>query len=150
MTLYTTAKGNILSSQAKAVVNTVNTQGVMGAGLALQFKTTYPSYFKDYQQRCSTKEVRIGHCTSYKLPSGQLIISFPSKDHWRNGSEYAYIESGLISLKELILEQKLSSIAIPPLGCGLGGLHWPSVRQIIEQHLNNLPTTVYIHAPAGF
>lgn len=133
-------KGNIFESKSVALVNAVNTVGVMGKGLALQFKKQFPENYKFYKAQCESKEFVIGQILSFE-ESDKLIINFPTKEHWRNASQYDYIEKGLIVLKELIEEKKISSIAIPALGCGLGGLDWDVVKQMIENKLLGLTET---------
>lgn len=147
MSVFHNAHGDIFSSKASAIVNTVNTHGVMGKGLALQFKNKYPAYFADYQQLCRKKLIVTGKCTTYQ--ADKLLISFPTKDHWSKPSEYKFITEGLKSLRELILAKQIDSLAIPPLGCGLGGLDWLKVRTLIELELADLPTEIWLHSPKG-
>jgi O-acetyl-ADP-ribose deacetylase (regulator of RNase III) len=126
-------KGNLLDSKAKALVNTVNTVGVMGKGIALQFKEAFPINNKKYIEACKEGLLFPGKLLAVKdhnaLLGEKLIINFPTKKHWRHPSKYEYIEEGLKALVTLIKEQHISSIAIPPLGCGNGGLDWAMVRQ---------------------
>ena len=128
-------KGNILESKAEALVNTVNTQGVMGKGIALQFKNAFPSNYKIYQDICKNGSFQIGDLLIVEengLISGKkTIINFPTKTSWRKPSEYSYIEKGLEKLVQVIEEKKLNSIAIPPLGSGNGGLNWEIVKKMI-------------------
>lgn len=145
MSIIHNANGDIFSSEASALINTVNTQGVMGKGLALQFKNRYPAYFTDYQQLCRKKLIAVGKCTTYQ--ADKLLISFPTKDHWSKPSEYKFITEGLKGLKELIIAKEINSIAIPPLGCGLGGLNWLKVRTLIELELANLPIEIWLYSP---
>ncbi|MFK7947876.1 MAG: macro domain-containing protein [Saprospiraceae bacterium] len=143
--------GNIFESEAEALVNTVNTVGVMGKGLALQFKKAYPSNYKAYHKACKNKEIEIGKLFIYKdsnLISGEkTIINFPTKKNWRKPSEYIYIEDGLKDLVTIIEENNIKSIAIPPLGAGNGGLNWEKVKQIIEENLKSLNVDVFIYEP---
>jgi O-acetyl-ADP-ribose deacetylase (regulator of RNase III) len=145
--------GNILDSSAQALVNTVNTLGVMGKGIALQFKKAYPNNFKAYHDACKNTEVIIGKMfvtTDTNLSSGEkIIINFPTKKDWRNPSEYDYIEAGLDDLKHVVEFQKIKSIAIPPLGCGFGGLKWERVKKIIEKKLATLNVEIFIHESAS-
>ncbi len=143
--------GNIFDSDAQALINTVNTVGVMGKGIALQFKKAYPNNFKEYYEACKRKEIQIGKLFVTKdtnLNSGEkLIINFPTKTDWRKPSEYSYIEAGLENLIKIISQHKIKSIAIPPLGAGNGGLKWEKVKKIIEQKLNDLHTEIIVYEP---
>ncbi len=143
--------GNILESNAKALINTVNTVGVMGKGIALQFKKAYHNNFKTYVDACKRKEIEIGKLLVTKdsnLNSGEkYIINFPTKKDWRKPSEYFYIESGLDDLIRVIKENNIDSVAIPPLGAGNGGLEWEKVKKIIEQKLGHLDTEIIVYEP---
>lgn len=145
--------GNILDSKAEALVNTVNTVGVMGKGIALQFKKAYPNNFKAYNQACKDEQVEIGKLFVTKdrnLSTGEkIIINFPTKKNWRKPSEYEYIEKGLQDLLNVIDSYKIKSIAIPPLGAGNGGLEWESVKRIISKHLNQLDVEVLVYEPSA-
>ncbi|WP_257657878.1 type II toxin-antitoxin system antitoxin DNA ADP-ribosyl glycohydrolase DarG [Parapedobacter lycopersici] len=144
-------KGNILESDAEALVNTVNTVGVMGKGIALQFKKAFPSNFKAYAEACKNGEVEIGKLLvthDSNLDAGEkLIINFPTKKDWRRPSEYSFIEVGLDKLVSTINEYNIRSIAIPPLGAGNGGLEWENVKRIIEVKLGHLDTDIYVFEP---
>lgn len=144
-------KGNILESEADALVNTVNTQGVMGKGIALQFKNAFPSNYKVYQDICRNGNFQIGDLLIVEengLISGKkTIINFPTKTSWRKPSEYSYIEKGLEKLVQVIEEKKFNSIAIPPLGSGNGGLNWEIVKKMIEDKMSHLPIDVFIYEP---
>jgi O-acetyl-ADP-ribose deacetylase (regulator of RNase III) len=127
--------GDILKCDAEAVVNTVNCVGVMGRGLALQFKNAFPQNFKAYAAACTAGEVRPGHM--FVFETGQLlhpryIVNFPTKRHWGDPSLLADIETGLTALCETVRLYNIRSIAVPPLGCGLGGLAWSEIRPRIE------------------
>ena len=133
--------GDILTEAAEALVNTVNCVGVMGRGVALQFKRAFPENFKAYAVRCKRDEMRSGHMFVFEtgaMVPPRYIINFPTKRHWRGKSRLEDIESGLQSLAGEIRSRRIRSIAIPPLGSGLGGLHWPSVRQRMEEALGGL------------
>jgi O-acetyl-ADP-ribose deacetylase (regulator of RNase III) len=133
--------GDILREDVEALVNTVNCVGVMGRGIALQFKKAYPGNFKLYAAACKREEVQPGKMFIYEtgtLTNPRFIINFPTKRHWRGKSRMQDIESGLVALKEEISERKIRSIAIPPLGSGLGGLDWPEVRSRIGNALSSL------------
>jgi O-acetyl-ADP-ribose deacetylase (regulator of RNase III) len=144
--------GNLLNSRCYALVNTVNTVGVMGKGIALQFKNEFPHNYKVYRNACETRQLQIGGLLTVKdsslLLGERLIINFPTKTHWRLSSEYTYVEQGLIALAKLIIEKNIKEIALPALGCGNGGLHWPIVRAMICKHLEELYATVEIYEPA--
>jgi len=144
-------EGNILESQAQALVNTVNTVGVMGKGIALQFKNTFPQNFSLYSKACQAGEVKIGKmflAEDESLITGKkTIINFPTKTDWRRPSEYSYIEKGVEDLVRLIQQNHITSIALPPLGAGNGGLDWDRVRCIIENKLAGLPVEVYVYQP---
>jgi O-acetyl-ADP-ribose deacetylase (regulator of RNase III) len=146
-------KGNILESEADALVNTVNTQGVMGKGIALQFKNAFPSNYKIYQDICRNGNFQIGDLLIVEengLISGKkTIINFPTKTSWRRPSEYSYIEKGLEKLVRVIEEKKYNSIAIPPLGSGNGGLNWEIVKKMIEDKMSHLPIDVFIYEPSS-
>lgn len=145
--------GNILDSEAQAIVNTVNTVGVMGKGIALQFKKAYLNNYKSYSAACKSKEVVVGKMfvtTDSNISSGEkVIINFPTKQNWRKPSEYIYIEDGLDDLISVIKLNQIKSIAIPPLGAGNGGLKWEIVKKIIEEKLNSLDIDVYVYEPTS-
>lgn len=149
MIRYTT--GNLLDSKAEALVNTVNTEGVMGKGIALQFKNMFPHNFKVYSNVCKKKELKVGQLLLTEeetlLTGKKIIINFPTKTNWRLPSEYAYIEAGLAELVKIIKERNIKSIAIPPLGSGNGGLNWQKVKLILERYLLELDCEVYIYEP---
>jgi len=144
-------EGNLLESKAEALVNTVNTVGVMGKGIALQFKNQYPNNYKLYEKACKAKEVQVGKLfvteDSSLLEGRKIIINFPTKTDWRKPSEYSYIESGLKDLARIIKEQGIKSVAIPPLGAGNGGLDWNIVKNIIEKNLTGLNCDIQIYEP---
>lgn len=144
-------QANLLESDADAIVNTVNTVGVMGKGIALQFKNQYPNNFKLYATACKAKEVVVGKMfvteETSLLGGKKIIINFPTKTDWRKPSEYSFIELGLQDLVKVIQERKIKSIAIPPLGAGNGGLDWNRVKAIIEHYLTNVDCEVQIYQP---
>lgn len=144
--------GNILDSKAQALVNTVNTMGVMGKGIALQFKKAYPNNYKAYEKACKWGEVEVGKMfitEDFNTTSGdRIIINFPTKTSWKKPSEYKYIEDGLDSLIAEINARKIESIAIPPLGAGNGGLNWERVKKLIEEKLKNLRIDIYLYEPS--
>ncbi|HOM88192.1 MAG TPA: macro domain-containing protein, partial [Spirochaetota bacterium] len=142
--------GNILESKTQALVNTVNIVGVMGKGIALQFKKVFPENYKKYADACKKGEITIGKLFITKentLYGEKLIINFPTKKDWRKPSEYEYIEKGLDELIKIIEEYKITSIALPPLGAGSGGLVWSKVKTIIEEKLKNIDIEILVYEP---
>lgn len=140
--------GDILKSDAEAIVNPVNCVGVMGRGLALQFKNAFPDNFKAYAAACKRYEVWPGQLFVFdnKVIQPRYIINFPTKLHWKDKSLMKDIELGLIDLITTISDYGIHSIAIPKLGCGLGGLNWSEVRPLIESallHLNDVRVMLY-------
>lgn len=134
-------KGNLLEARTQALVNTVNTVGVMGKGIALQFKDAFPENFRRYATACRNKTFNIGDLLVVKeqnLEGEKIIINFPTKTEWFKKSQYDYIEQGLKKLAHVIEENHITSIAIPPLGCGNGGLKWEKVKPMIEKYLGHL------------
>lgn len=139
MIKYTT--GNLLDAPTEALVNTVNTVGVMGKGLALMFKARFPENMREYVRACKASEVNIGQMfitDTNQFVGPRWIVNFPTKQHWRNRSRMEWIVEGLQSLRIFLLDNNIKSIAIPPLGAGLGGLSWPDVREQIELALSDL------------
>ncbi|MFC9687145.1 macro domain-containing protein [Kribbella sp. NPDC056951] len=133
-----TVGGDLLGDDADALVNAVNTVGVMGKGIALQFKRSWPDMFRDYRAACQRNEVQLGrmHVWATGSPTPpRVIVNFPTKQHWRSTSKLADVESGLVDLLRVIDELRLESIAIPPLGCGYGGLDWTEVEPLIHHIL---------------
>jgi O-acetyl-ADP-ribose deacetylase (regulator of RNase III) len=147
--------GNLLQANVDALVNTVNTEGVMGKGIALQFRRAYPAMFDAYLADCKAGRVKLGHMHVYDLgglvSSGpRWIINFPTKGHWKARSRLSDIQSGLTDLKKMIRELGINSIALPPLGCGHGGLSWSDVRPMIELALNDFSDLrALLFAPDG-
>ena len=145
------AKGNLLVADAEALVNTVNCVGYMGKGIALQFKQAFPANFKAYENACRAHEVKPGHMFIFETGSmvnPKYIINFPTKRHWRGNSRIEDIESGLKVLIEEVKRLGIRSIAVPPLGSGLGGLDWNVVRPMIEQAFAELPDVqVLLYGP---
>lgn len=145
--------GDILASDAEALVNTVNCVGVMGRGVALQFKNAFPENYKAYAKACDREQVQPGCMFVFennKLHEPKYIINFPTKRHWKGKSRMGDIESGLVALIHEIIERKIRSIAVPPLGSGLGGLNWAEVRPRIEKALASIPDLrVVVYEPKG-
>ncbi len=146
-------RGNIIEADVEALINTVNTVGVMGKGIALTFKKAFPENFKIYRKLCENKEFKIGDLLITKTDKAKpkFIVNFPTKQHWRNRSEIDFIKIGMKKLVEAINEKGIKSIAIPPLGCGNGGLNWKVVKSIILKELELLEkdTEIIIYEP-GF
>ncbi len=145
--------GNILSDNSQAIVNTVNCVGVMGKGLALQFKKAFPGNFKEYKSACDKKLVTPGKMfiTRYDdILESKFIINFPTKQHWKGASKIEYVEDGLEDLIKNIKKLKVKSVAIPPLGAGLGGLDWEIVKnKIVEAFSSIEDVDVVIYEPNG-
>lgn len=134
-------KGNILDHEHYWKVNTVNCFGVMGKGIALQFKNKFPEMFQIYRDLCLKKQIQIGKCWIYEPDK---IICFPTKYHWSLPSKYEYLEKGLDDLKNKIKEFKIEKILIPPLGCGCGGLEFSKVKNIITNSCSDLNIDIKI------
>lgn len=135
-------QGNLLEAEVEAVVNTVNTVGVMGRGIALMFKERFPDNFKAYAAACKAGELDVGRMfvtETGELSGPRWIINFPTKRHWRQPSRLEWIEEGLRDLVRVVRENRIRSLALPPLGCGNGGLDWQDVRPLIEQAMAELP-----------
>lgn len=146
-------KGDILREDVEALVNTVNCVGIMGRGIALQFKNAFPENFKAYAAACDRNEVQPGRMLVFetgRLTNPKYIINFPTKRHWRGKSRIEDVDSGLVALVNEIRSRKIRSIAIPPLGSGLGGLEWSKVRPRIESSLRALDNVrAVIFEPSG-
>ena len=145
--------GNIFDSDVEAVVNTVNCVGVMGRGIALQFKQHYPENYNAYELACKRNEVVPGKMFVYELNqlmNPKYIINFPTKRHWRGASRIEDIEAGLADLAVVISDRQISTIALPPLGAGLGGLDWSTVRKMIVTELSRLSNVdIIVFEPSG-
>lgn len=143
--------GDLLRADADALVNPVNCVGVMGKGLALQFKRSFPANFLAYAAACKRGEVRPGAMFVVEAERGesqQVIINFPTKRHYRDASRIEDVEAGLRALAIEIESRGITSIAVPPLGCGLGGLPWADVEPLIRQAMAGVPNTrVLLFAP---
>ncbi len=146
-------QGDMLNANTEALVNTVNCVGVMGRGIALQFKKVFPENFKRYKAACDRKEVQPGKMFTFDLNNlynPRYVINFPTKRHWKGKSRMEDIESGLKALVEEVRRRNFHSIAIPPLGCGLGGLRWADVRVKIENAFEDLADVqVLLYEPKG-
>jgi O-acetyl-ADP-ribose deacetylase (regulator of RNase III) len=135
---------DIFKSNAACLVNTVNCEGFMGKGIAYQFKQKFPENEKYYKKACQNGEVKIGNILLFK-EKNKIIANFPTKNKWREKSEYAFIEKGLDNLQEIILSNKIDSVAIPPLGCGNGGLLWDKVKKIIQNKLSGINSNIIVY-----
>lgn len=146
-------KGNLLESKAEALVNTVNTVGVMGKGIALQFREAFPENYRVYRKVCRDKKLHIGELLivedSNLISGHKLIVNFPTKTHWKLPSEYSYIAQGLTALRKEIINRKIRSIAIPPLGSHNGGLDWLYVKRMIETTLEGLDCDIMLYEPSN-
>lgn len=146
-------QGNLLDAQTEAVVNTVNTVGVMGKGIALMFREAFPENFKIYEAACKRQEVAVGKMLvtkNYELTGPRYIINFPTKKHWIHPSRIEWVQAGLQDLARVIKEHGIRSVALPPLGCGNGGLSWPAVRSEIERALSVTPDVdVIVYEPTA-
>jgi O-acetyl-ADP-ribose deacetylase (regulator of RNase III) len=136
--------GDILKAKTQVVVNTVNCEGVMGKGLALQFKKNFPDMFAEYKKKCEEGKIAIGKLDLYKSPFRYWILNFPTKDHWRKPSKLEYIEKGLAEFSRKYQEWDITSIAFPKLGCQQGGLNWVDVKPLMEKYLEPLELKVEI------
>lgn len=145
---------DLLKQQADAIINTVNCVGVMGKGIALQFKKAFPENYKAYAKACKNNEVKIGKMFIYQtgfLDSNihsKYIINFPTKEHWRGNSKIEYIEKGLDDLYNVIQDLNIKTLAMPPLGCGNGGLNWTDVKKLIINKLSPIEDLIlYLYEP---
>lgn len=135
-------QGDLLAADAEGLVNAVNCVGVMGKGLALQFKNAHPDNFKQYASACKAGEVKPGSMfivATKRTDNPKFIINFPTKRHWKDQSRIDDIKSGLIAIVADAKALKIASLAVPPLGCGLGGLNWSDVKPLIEEAFSTAP-----------
>ncbi|MDO4259946.1 MAG: macro domain-containing protein [Actinomycetaceae bacterium] len=149
--MITITTGDLLQAQVEAIVNAVNTHGTMSKGLALAFKKAYPQMFHDYHVAAQAGRVTLGKMWVWTNPTDtnpRLIINFPTKGHWRSRSRIEDIQSGLEDLRQVITDRAITSIALPALGCGLGGLDWEEVSPLIISALEDLPDIeVMLYSP---
>lgn len=139
-------RGNLFESPAQTLVNTVNTVGVMGKGIALDFKRFYPDMFREYQRLCEEGRLRIGTLQLYHTPH-KLILNFPTKTEWRKPSRLSYIEAGLRTFVAMYEQAGIRSVAFPPLGCGNGELSYDDVQPLMEHYLKPLPIQTFLYPP---
>lgn len=137
-------EGTVFNTPAKTIVNTVNCAGVMGAGIALEFKLRYPEMYEDYIEKCKEKQMKVGIPRIYEYSEDLWIMNFPTKGHWRFPSKMAWIEQGLKYFVENYKKRNIHSIAFPKLGTNNGGLEWKEVRNLMEKYLKDLDIDVYI------
>ena len=143
--MLTYVVGSLFESPAHTLVNTVNTDGVMGKGIAKRFKTIYPKMFKEYQRLCEREQFTVGQLWLHKTPN-KWVLNFPTKTTWRKPSKVEYIKQGLKTFADTYSDRGITSIAFPLLGCGNGELEWEmQVQPLMEEHLADLPIQVYIH-----
>ena len=144
---------SLFDSPAKVLVNTVNTVGVMGKGIAKEFKSIYPEMFTEYQQLCERNLLNVGNLWVYKTPH-KWVLNFPTKKHWRSPSKPEYLEAGLRKFAQVYQETRITSISFPQLGCGNGELDWKTQsKPLMEEYLKGLPIEIFIHVAssrAGF
>jgi O-acetyl-ADP-ribose deacetylase (regulator of RNase III)/uncharacterized protein YwgA len=141
-------EGDLLKSNMHALVNTVNTVGIMGKGVALEFKKQYPAMYLDYVKRCDRHDVKLGEPYVYQADD-HLIVNFPTKQHWRSVSRLSDIVAGLEYLEGHYKDWAIKSLAVPPLGCGNGQLEWRLIGPILLRHLRRLAIPVELYAPHG-
>lgn len=139
--------GDLFASHAQTLVNAVNYVGVMGKGIALEFKVRFPDMFADYAKRCKAGEVEIGRPYLFQCTPTLWILNFPTKRHWRDASHLSDIEVGLTYLESHYCEWGITSLAVPALGCGYGRLEWGVISQTLKQHLSLLDIPVELYAP---
>ncbi|MFI0791457.1 macro domain-containing protein [Micromonospora rubida] len=135
-------RGDLLTAEVEALVNAVNTVGVMGKGIALQFKHAYPDNYAIYRAACKAGKVELGRMLVFdsgRQGHRRYVVNFPTKGHWRSGSTLADVRAGLVDLVRVIRDRRIESIAVPALGCGNGGLSWDEVRPLIEAAIDELP-----------
>ena len=150
--MITFTQGNLLEAKAEALVNTVNTVGVMGKGIALMFKERFDLNYQLYAVACKAKQVHTGQMfvtEANELDGPRWIVNFPTKQHWRSPSQLTWVIDGLQDLRHFLIEKDVKSIAIPPLGAGNGGLEWSEVKPEIERALGNLDTDIIVFEPTG-
>lgn len=146
--MLTYLEGDIFHSLAQVIVNTVNTAGVMGKGIALTFRNRYPEMYSIYRQACACHKLTIGRLLLW-YGTDHWVLNFPTKEHWRNPSKLEYIEQGLKKFDQKYLDYNIYSVAFPRLGCGNGGLRWEDVKPLMERYLRDLPIDVFIYLGPG-
>lgn len=148
--MITETTGDLLRDDAQALVNAVNTAGVMGKGIALEFKRAFPEVFTAYAEACADGRLRLGRVFPVRIgETGRWIIHFPTKAHWRARSRLDHLAAGLDDLARVLPELGVTSVAIPALGCGHGGLPWAEVRPLITEKLADLETDIRLYVPSA-
>lgn len=135
---------DIFQSGCQVLVNPVNCVGVMGKGLALQFKNKYTNMYNEYKQDCIQHRYTPGCCNTYQAKNGTVIANIATKDHWRNQSKYEWIQNGIRELHQIMTAKNYQSVAIPRIGCGLGGLDWNKTKEIIQNETKNANYTIWL------
>lgn len=145
----TIRRGDLFESEAQTLVNAVNTAGIMGKGIAREFKMRFPDMYREYAERCAAGQVKLGepYLFTGDLPSRRWILNFPTKGHWREPSRLRVIRDGLTYLRDHHLAWGISSLAVPALGCGAGGLNWNDVQPHLLEGLTALRIPVELYAP---
>ena len=139
--------GDLFNSKAQTLVNAVNCVGVMGKGIALEFKKRFPAMYRDYVSLCKMGAVEPGHPYIFNISPDKQIINFPTKNHWREPSKIEYIDTGLRLLVKKYKNWKVKSLAVPALGCGNGGLQWADVGPLLYEYLSKMDMPVELYAP---
>lgn len=150
--MITLEQGDLLAADAEALVNAVNTVGIMGKGIALQFKHAFPENFRTYAGACRSGEMRLGRVLVTETGAAanpRYIVNFPTKRHWRSRSRLEDVRSGLCDLRSVVVARRISSVAVPPLGCGQGGLAWADVQPLIEAAFADLDAVHAMVFPPG-
>lgn len=145
--MITYTKGNILDSRAQTLTCPVNCVGVMGKGLALEFKKWFPGLIEPYKKACVSGELAIGRSWVFRVNDAKQVLCFPTKDHWKRPSIYDYVRFGLVHLKKSYVGMGIQSLALPALGCGLGGLEWSNVKLMIQESMGELPISIEVFEP---
>ena len=139
--------GDMFEQPADARVNTVNCVGVMGKGIALEFKLRYPRMAREYRAACNRREIRPGDIWEWRADESFLIFNMATKNHWQDPSRYEWIAAGLLNLRQGIITSGALAITMPAPGCGLGGLDWRKVRPLVEMYLGDLPQRITCYEP---
>ena len=143
--MITYLEGDLFSSPAQTLVNTVNTVGVMGKGIALEFKKRYPAMYEQYKKYCDDKSLTIGKLMLWRDEPDHWLLMFPTKTTWRKPSDLSYIEAGLKKFVATYSDKGITSAALPRLGCGNGGLNWKDLKPLMEQYLEPLSIPCYVY-----